>query len=365
MTRHALQARPPALVIGGMHRSTTSLAASILAAAGLSLGDDLMGPGPGNETGHFEDNEFYRLHQQILAANGLSLEGFTCAERIDVPATARDEAAALVARRRAAGRPWGWKDPRTVLFLDFWAGLLPEARWLFVVRPPWEVVDSLFRRGDTAFRANPRFAAEIWVAYNRRILDFVRARPDCATVVAAGDVVADQAGLVRQASDLLGVPLETPASRFRPDLFVAGQPSHRIGLVRGVAPEAHELACALAELVGGDRHGLEPAGGPPRLADVAAAGMIEWNKSCEVTVERHGDVHTLTAALNEARERAGRLARELEELAAERQSIECQLRSERAEASAQLEAERGIYESLRQDLTGRIELARAGRRRAG
>ena len=96
MNLHASQARPPVLVIGGMHRSTTSLAASILAAAGLNLGDDLMGAGTGNEAGHFEDNDFYMLHQRILAANGLALEGYTCEERIDVPVTARDEAVAIV-----------------------------------------------------------------------------------------------------------------------------------------------------------------------------------------------------------------------------------------------------------------------------
>ena len=314
MNWHESQARPPVLVVGGMHRSTTSLAASILTAAGLHLGDDLMGAGTGNEAGHFEDNDFYMLHQRILAANGLSLEGYTSAERIDVPATARDEAVALLARRRAAGRPWGWKDPRTVLFLDFWADLLPEARWLFVVRPPWEVVDSLFRRGDTAFRANPRFAAEVWVAYNRRILDFVHTRPDHTVVVTAADVITDHAGFVRRASDLLGMPLETPASQFRPDLYAAGQPPHRAGLVRGAAPEAYELYRSLAELAGAQRQGLDHCGSPPRLADVAAAGLIEWNKACQAIAERGG----FSAQVTEARQAVETAS---QELAAERDTV--------------------------------------------
>ena len=307
MNRTSSQARPPLLVVGGMHRSTTSLAASILAASGLHLGDDLMAAGVGNEAGHFEDNDFYMLHQRILAANGLSMEGFTCAERIDVPPAARDEAIALVSRRREAGRPWGWKDPRTVLFLDFWAELLPEARWLFVVRPPWEVVDSLFRRGDTAFRGNPRFAADVWVAYNRRILEFVQARPDRTAVLRAADVVTDATALVQAASVLLGTPLETPPSRFRPDLFVGGQPSHRIGLVRAAAPEAIELYRALVELAGGDRRELAAAAGPPRLSDVAAAGLIEWNKACQAVAERGG----FSAELAEARQARDAVAREL------------------------------------------------------
>jgi hypothetical protein len=357
MNRQGPQARPPALVVGGMHRSTTSLAASILADAGIHLGDDLMAAGSGNEAGHFEDNDFYLLHQRILAANGLSLEGFTCVERIDVPPTAQDEAEALVARRRAASRPWGWKDPRTVLFLDFWAELLPEARWLFVVRPPWEVVDSLFRRGDTAFRASPRFAGDVWVAYNRRILDFVQARPDRAAVVLADTVVADQTGLVRLASDLLGVPLETPASRFRPELYAAGQPPHRASLVRAAAPEAYELYRSLGELAGGERRSVDRAGGgPPRLAEVAEAGLIEWNKACQAIAERGG----FSSLVTEARQAADAMS---QELAAERETI-ARVQAHVEELTRDLVTERAARAEVTayaERIAGELEAERAAR----
>ena len=55
----------------------------------------------------------------------------------------------------------------------------------------------------------------------------------------------------------------------------------------------------------------------------------------------------------------------MEEAAAERASLELRLRAERNGLAAQLESERGIYEALRQDLTGRIETVRTGRRKAG
>ena len=45
MTASSTAGHPPALVIGGMHRSGTSLTASIVAAAGIHLGDDLMAAG--------------------------------------------------------------------------------------------------------------------------------------------------------------------------------------------------------------------------------------------------------------------------------------------------------------------------------
>jgi ABC-type transporter Mla subunit MlaD len=307
MSRLFAQPHPPALVIGGMHRSTTSLAASILADAGLHLGDDLVAADSGNPHGHFEDVEFHLLLRRILAANGLSEEGFTSADRIDVPAPARDEAAALVARRRGAGRLWGWKDPRTVLFLDFWAGLLPEARWLFVVRPPCEVVDSLYRRGDTAFRVNPRLAGEVWMAYNRRILDFVREHPEQAAVIRAEDVVADHTTLVTRAAELLGTPLVAGPARFRPDLFTAGQPEHRDRLVRGVAPESYDLYRSLSALAGPAPQEIEPVAGHPRPAELAEAGLIEWQRGCELTADR-GTLAQRLAAANEtlAAEQEGR-----------------------------------------------------------
>ena len=66
----------PVLVIGGMHRSGTSLTASLLRGAGLFIGERLMGPYPGNERGHFEDLDFYEFHKRVLAANGLHEDGF-------------------------------------------------------------------------------------------------------------------------------------------------------------------------------------------------------------------------------------------------------------------------------------------------
>jgi hypothetical protein len=64
------------------------------------------------------------------------------------------------------------------LFLDFWADLLPQSKFLFVFRAPWLVVDSLYRRGDEVFEADPKLAIKAWVFYNQAILDFVEARGD-------------------------------------------------------------------------------------------------------------------------------------------------------------------------------------------
>ena len=68
---HGSMAEP--IIITGMHRSGTSLVASLLQEAGLSIGERLLGPSAGNRKGHFEDVDFVELHEDILADNGASL----------------------------------------------------------------------------------------------------------------------------------------------------------------------------------------------------------------------------------------------------------------------------------------------------
>jgi hypothetical protein len=137
MNRPAAPDFAPALVIAGMHRSGTSLVAGLCQAAGLHVGDRLLGAYRGNEAGHFEDLDFVEWHQLVLRANGLAPEGFVAEATPQVPAALERKAEALVATRREPGGIWGWKDPRTTLHLEFWRRVVPEARFLFIVRRPW------------------------------------------------------------------------------------------------------------------------------------------------------------------------------------------------------------------------------------
>jgi hypothetical protein len=344
---------PPALAIGGMHRSGTSLTASLVAAAGIHLGDELMAAGAGNPRGHFEDLEFYHLHQRILAANGLSMEGFTCHPSITVPPAAHAQATDLVGRRRAAARAWGWKDPRTVLFLDFWAELLPEVRWLFVIRSPEDVVDSLLRRGDTAFVMNPRHAIDVWVAYNQRILEFAHRHRHRSVVVDLEQVIADPAGVVSAVANVLGTMLPAPAATYEEGLLVSGQPAHRSGLVRTVNPGADDIYAQLRRLAG-----LESAAGgvPFKPAETVDAALAEWALGCR-TAAAGGH---LAAREADARREAERLAAELENERAARAVIAGHadaLVEERAALVADLETER----AARTELAARAEALEAER----
>lgn len=269
----------PALVVTGMHRSGTSLTASILASAGIDMGDRLLGADAANPRGHFEDVDLLLFHQRALAANGVSVDGFIAAGQPEVPAPMLPEAHDIVAARRAKQRPWGWKEPRTVLFLDFWERLLPEARFLFVFRRPWEVLDSLYRRGNAEFLADPLLALGVWRHYNDRILRFARRAADRCLVVEASQVVADQDGLAAAVRRRLDLPVGISAPQCEPHLFHSDHASRRPWLVRHLDPRAHELYLELRSLAGSD----SPL---PPLADEAGgteptlpAALVEWSRA--------------------------------------------------------------------------------------
>ena len=299
-------AHSPALVISGMHRSGTSLLASLCHGAGLALGQRLLAAGNGNPSGHYEDLDFVELHERILVANGLGSEGFTADATPVIPDRLRHEALALVTARRGLGTPWGWKDPRTVLLLDEWATLVPEARFLVVFRPPWEVADSLYRRGDPAFHHNPPLALAVWQHYNRRLSAFVARHPDRCLVCELSQVVASPAPVFDALSRRLGVPLgEPPADRYHDSLLISAEDGSRAGLVRAVCPSAWDTYLGLRRWAAmtaplpdpdADAVSTEADRGP---VDADRRAVLEWARAV-AAVRHQREAETRAATLERA-----------------------------------------------------------------
>jgi len=163
----------PILIVTGMHRSGTSLTASLLQSAGVDMGKNLMPPSEGNIKGHFEDLDIVQFHENALKANHFPPEGWTILNQVNyIPQDLKIIAKEVISKKRNQANITGWKDPRGTLFLNFWESELPEAKFIFLYRNPWEVVDSLYRRGDAIFQENPEFALAFWKTYNQAIINF-------------------------------------------------------------------------------------------------------------------------------------------------------------------------------------------------
>lgn len=159
------------LVITGMHRSGTSLLTQWLYKCGMHVGDNFMGAGIGNEDGHYEDLDFYQYHKNVLKDFHLSEDGMIDEPLVTLSDGQLHEMRKLVKQKNATQQQWAWKEPRTCLFLDHYRQLLPEARYLVILRDHRSVVSSLISRiySRTAYKYSKKkgFSKFFWEYFKK------------------------------------------------------------------------------------------------------------------------------------------------------------------------------------------------------
>lgn len=165
---------PPPICIAGMHRSGTSMVARLMHCCGVFLGsdDELKQPASDNPEGFWENLQFVRLNEDIIAQYGGKWDAPPAFharwESAPELSPLRERADELIEEYRRHRR-WGWKDPRNSLTLPFWQQVIPDIKVIVCVRNPLEVAPSLFARGDS-IEYSP---FELWLTYNRQILSAV------------------------------------------------------------------------------------------------------------------------------------------------------------------------------------------------
>ena len=180
------------LILTGMHRSATSLIASLFQRAGVHLGAQLLEANAQNPRGFFEDVEFYEFHERALRERGKHILVDRAFQF--VPTAQENKNADALIESRAQYALWGWKDPRTSLFLEFWREhLLASDRttfFLLVYRHPFDVLLSLMRRNQLHMLGLLE-GLEAWYAYNRALAEF-RAQHPQQTLLCQSYSVLDQ-----------------------------------------------------------------------------------------------------------------------------------------------------------------------------
>ena len=196
------------LAITGMHRSGTSLVANYLQLCGVHIGDTLHPADRGNPRGYYEDVDFLKFHKDLLSFLGLSI--FLLEEkqlRSQVPARFGLRAKEIIEKKERY-TVWGWKDPRTSLFLDFWQEIIHDLKVLFLLRHPVSVVGSLLRRGtDRIVKRRPSIAFQSWHCYNERILQFYRENRANCFLVDIDDFLRDATGVISRLALKLEIDL--------------------------------------------------------------------------------------------------------------------------------------------------------------
>lgn len=182
-----------------MHRSGTSLTAELFQECGVNLGTNLVKAGRFNKRGYFEDEDVKRFHEKVLEQAGLVKEGWDFLPANFDFSPLKKEAQEL-AEKHMDSQLWGWKDPRTVLFLDLWNQVLDDPKYVFVYRAPWQVADSLFRRGDEYFAKEPEKALAVWKNYNDAILAFARKNEKSCVIVPLDAIVLDRISVIKHCS---------------------------------------------------------------------------------------------------------------------------------------------------------------------
>lgn len=190
------------LIVVGMHRSGTSLITNWLHRCGLQVGESLVEPNQGNLEGHFEDVEFLKIHQEILASNHLPLGGLICNKELNVSVYELEKIKGVIKVKDQRYKQWGWKEPRTCLFLDVYQQLLPQSKYLVIIRDYTAVINSLLkrdffeiekkylarkyfhrlawkyfrreRRMNKFYEENADYFLSVWIEYNEHILKMLK-----------------------------------------------------------------------------------------------------------------------------------------------------------------------------------------------
>ena len=202
-----------------MHRSGTSLTASLIREMGIAFGPttSMMAAHPAdNAAGYMEQRPLQQLNDTLLTTMGGDWmhppalpPGWHHTEAVDsLRATAHERLSSLY----SPDQRWGWKDPRTSLTLPFWQELIGPMDYVICLRSPAAVAASLELRYNKGIRKvrpllRPGFRRRNWYRLWMRYTEDALRHTEGSRrhVVVYEDYHHDRAAVIGPLAEFVGV----------------------------------------------------------------------------------------------------------------------------------------------------------------
>ncbi len=167
------QSKRNVVIVLGMHRSGTSLAANVLHSLGVCFGDDLLQARPDNPLGLWEHRQIMRASIEInrLLNRAPITPAGVLAYPVQWQRDSRISAARASLKQIVAAEigkspgVWGFKDPHAMRMVALWQELFVELGidpvWMLSIRNPASVAASLTRRDGI----DPAQAELLWLMH--------------------------------------------------------------------------------------------------------------------------------------------------------------------------------------------------------
>jgi len=233
----AIQSTP--LIITGMHRSGLSLTASILKTCGVNF-QQFEEP-ESSQNQEIEKLDFSSLQAEILRNQGINSQVWTSTKEPDIINDIWIQKAQELAQKYSDAKIWGWNDPNTALLLEFWAKILPDAKFLLIYRAPWEVVDSLYRSSEEIpFEKQPSLVFKSWINYSQKIIQFYNKYQHRCLLSNIQTIVDHQSPYIQEINHKFDLKLSSPSPKVYDTSLLnteTSQNSYRLGLIDYYCPD--------------------------------------------------------------------------------------------------------------------------------
>lgn len=212
-----------AVCILGMHRSGTSAIARAVNLLGVYLGEpgNLIPPDENiNPKGYWEHRIINKIHENILNALSRTWNDIFPMpdEWLTLPQIQpyRRELLDLIEREFAGHPIWGWKEPRTCLFVPLWKEILAESNvdvsYVIVLRNPIDIAKSLQKRDSISLGES----LILWLQYTLSAL--LHTRNDKKIIIFYDNLLQNWKDCLNRICESFDIPWPNDQSRLKDEM---------------------------------------------------------------------------------------------------------------------------------------------------